>query len=253
MSTFFTPIRARNPARNPALEKRLLRDITELISKPYPSIRLHIQEHDVTAPACLILDTESYGPIHLTVHFGNRYPIEPPHITIQSHVKHPNVFNDNDFGQGYICASILDGDEDYTPAYTLKSIAITLLSFFCSENIEQDYGNTVVNLEQYKNRPKQDDSDDADVDSDDPGVDWGLYREVRRGLRLELEDARKKHAPECKRCGFGQPDVDASAGTDNKALLFVSKVADPSRCPIDSLPDEYVSPLLTSYLHSELH
>ncbi|KAL8872030.1 MAG: hypothetical protein Q9174_002273 [Haloplaca sp. 1 TL-2023] len=73
------------------------------------------------------------------------YPLQPPHITIQTHIRHPNIFGD------YVCASILNTEEGYTPAYTLKSIAIQLLSFFSSDSLEQEYGG-VVDLTRYRAR-----------------------------------------------------------------------------------------------------
>ncbi|KAL8651797.1 MAG: hypothetical protein Q9226_004537, partial [Calogaya cf. arnoldii] len=75
----------------------------------------------------------------------DKYPLRAPHVTIQSRLSHPNVFGN------YICASILNTQEGYTPAYTLKSIAIQLLSFFISDSIEQEYGGK-VDLSSYKTR-----------------------------------------------------------------------------------------------------
>ncbi|KAI4227734.1 MAG: hypothetical protein L6R40_008190 [Gallowayella cf. fulva] len=121
-------------ACDPSLRRRLLRDIAELESRPYPGIRLHVQES--LEQACLLLAPEGYKPLHLTV-FLHDYPLKAPRITMQSQVRHPNVFGD------YICASILHTEEGYTPAYTLKGIAIQLLSFFSSDSLEQDYGGTV--------------------------------------------------------------------------------------------------------------
>ena len=66
-------------------------------------------------------------------------------ITIQSRIAHPNVYRD------YICASILNTTEGYTPAYTLRGICIQILSFFSSDSIEQDYGGK-VDLIQYKEK-----------------------------------------------------------------------------------------------------
>lgn len=59
-------------------------------------------------------------------------------------MSHPNVFN------SYICASILNTAEGYTPAYTLKGICIQLLSFFSSDRIEQQDGGGPVDLSQYR-------------------------------------------------------------------------------------------------------
>lgn len=123
------------------LQQRLLQDLKELQTKPYPGIALHLRDGDLTQ-ACLILTPEGNAPLHLTVIFEDRYPIQPPQITIQSKIAHPNIFNQ------YICASILNTAEGYTPAYTLKGICIQLLSFFGSDRLEQDHGG-VVDLKDY--------------------------------------------------------------------------------------------------------
>jgi len=123
------------------LRQRLLQDIKELQTKPYPGIALHLRDGDLTQ-ACLVLTPEGNAPLHLTVIFQILYPIEPPKITIQSKIAHPNIYG------GYICASILNTTEGYTPAYTLKGICIQLLSFFGSDKIEQDHGG-VVDLKNY--------------------------------------------------------------------------------------------------------
>jgi hypothetical protein len=63
---------------------------------------------------------------------------------MDSNVHHPNIFGD------YICASILNTTEGYTPAYTLKGIAIQLLSFFSSDKIEQVGGYSSIDLNEYR-------------------------------------------------------------------------------------------------------
>jgi ubiquitin-protein ligase len=110
---------------------RLLQDIAELQTKPYLNIELHLQEHDIST-ACLILTTEGYGPMHLTIGFNDDYPLSPPTIYMDSKIVHPNIKEG-----GNICASILETRMDYTPAYMLKRIAMQLLSFFSSERIQQ--------------------------------------------------------------------------------------------------------------------
>ncbi|KAK5739669.1 hypothetical protein LTR17_005153 [Elasticomyces elasticus] len=119
------------------LRRRLLQDIAELQSNPYPGIKLHLDDKDLKT-ACLVLSPAGELPLHLKVHFGDKYPLSAPAITIQSQVSHPNVFGD------YICASILNTKEGYTPAYTLKAICIQLLSFFSDDQIVQDYGGVVA-------------------------------------------------------------------------------------------------------------
>lgn len=82
--------------------------------------------------------------MHLTIVFPDDYPLKSPEATIQSRIIHPNVF------VTYICATILNSDEGWTPAYTLRGIIIQLLSFFCSESLEQDHGGGVVNLAEFR-------------------------------------------------------------------------------------------------------
>ena len=127
-----------------ALERRLLKDIAELRADPYPNVVFH--PRDNINKACLILTPHERDPLHLTVNFGNDYPLQPPQISIQSRVSHPNVFNN------YICASILNTTEGYTPAYTMKGICIQLLSFFSSDRIEQEGGGRFIELKDYKER-----------------------------------------------------------------------------------------------------
>jgi ubiquitin-protein ligase len=121
-----------------SLHTRLLRDIAEMEQHPYPNVQFITYEQDMTK-ACLILTPPDQEPLHFTVTFHDNYPIRAPHINIQTIVSHPNVF---EWSGGYICASILNTNEDWTCAYTMKGIAIQLLSFFCSDKLEQSYGGT---------------------------------------------------------------------------------------------------------------
>lgn len=100
------------------LRHRLLQDIAEIQTNPYPNISLHIQDQDITT-ACLILTTEGYGPMHLSVFFNEDYPLSPPIIYMDSKIMDPNIKD-----EGNICASILEMEMDYTPAYTLQGIAM---------------------------------------------------------------------------------------------------------------------------------
>ncbi|KAF2993892.1 hypothetical protein E8E13_002503 [Curvularia kusanoi] len=126
-----------------ALQRRLLNDIAEVQQYPYPNIHLHVDDADFRK-ACLILSTEAYGPLHLLIEFGSDYPLHAPSVTIQSPIVHPNIFGT------YICATILNTTEGWTPAYTLKGVLIQLLSFFTSESLEQDHGGGSVNLLGYR-------------------------------------------------------------------------------------------------------
>ena len=127
------------------LRQRLLLDIAELQTRPYPNITLYIDEQNLTR-ACLVLNAEYYGLLHLSVKFPERYPLEPPSIVMDSQIQHPNIYG------GYICASILNTKEGYTSAYTLKGIAIQLLSFFSSESVEQVGGYRSVNLAEHRKK-----------------------------------------------------------------------------------------------------
>lgn len=130
-----------------ALHQRLLQDIAELQANPYPNIELCVQ--DDLQQACLLLTPSGNVPLHLTVTFGPDYPLKAPKVTIESQIYHPNVFG------SYICASILNTEEGYTPAYTLKGIAIQLLSFFSSERIEQTGGLTKVNVDDFGHKMRE--------------------------------------------------------------------------------------------------
>ena len=103
---------------------------------PCPGIALYVQDDDMTT-ACLALTPQDEPLLHLTIHFSPTYPLTPPHVTIESEVEHLNVNKSN------ICASILNTEGGYTPAYTLKGICIQLLSLFASDQIEQGNGGTV--------------------------------------------------------------------------------------------------------------
>ncbi|KAI1744746.1 hypothetical protein F4680DRAFT_405866 [Xylaria scruposa] len=123
--------------------QRLLSDIHELVTKPYPKIALHPSENNIHR-ACLVLYPDHYPPLHLSIHFPSMYPMLPPSVSMDSSVQHPNVYG------GFICASILRLGEEYTPAYTIKGIAIQLLSFFDSESLEQEHSSASKNLASYQ-------------------------------------------------------------------------------------------------------
>ena len=164
------------------LRQRLMSDIAELQQKPYPGIKLHIQDQNALQQACLILSPEGEDPLHLTVFFGNSYPFQPPTVTIQSSVSHPNVFDD------YICASILNTEEGYTSAYTLKGICIQLLSFFSSDKIYQMHG------------------------------DEGEYIDRREWQREEMPGGWKPEY-QCKACGFGRGGGGAVTSMEQDATM----------------------------------
>lgn len=84
-------------ATHESLRRRLLQDIEELQTKPYPNIHLHVNDNDLTT-ACLVLRVEAYNmDMHLTVNFPPRYPLVAPRVHMDSDVSHPNIFD------SYIC------------------------------------------------------------------------------------------------------------------------------------------------------
>jgi ubiquitin-protein ligase len=125
------------------LRQRLLRDVLELCRSPYPDIAVHTHDESLTE-LCLVLSPPGWRDMHLTVKRLERYPLGPPTIQMNSDIEHPNVFGE------YICASILNTTEGYTPAYTPKGVFIQLLSFFGSEGIEQQYNYHMVDLDYYR-------------------------------------------------------------------------------------------------------
>ncbi|RIA86406.1 hypothetical protein C1645_779749 [Glomus cerebriforme] len=126
---------------------RLRREIIELYNEPLKGIKVKLHENDITS-MCLIL-TFHQGPfcnlrLHFKVKIPSEYPHEPPYISIQTPVSHPNVIGD------FICADILEPHDvyrdsrgyngGYTPGYLLKYIFLQLLSFFSNNDVEQEFG-----------------------------------------------------------------------------------------------------------------
>ncbi|KAK0616776.1 hypothetical protein B0T14DRAFT_483166 [Immersiella caudata] len=195
------------------LRKRLMQDIAELKKKPYPKIKIHFDDEDVTE-ACLVITPDGWPALHMTIHFPSDYPLRAPTISMDSHIVHPNVFG------GYICASILNTTEGYTPAYTLKGIAIQLLSFFCSDSIEQDYGGVKVSLERFRQESNQLASSRMEC-----GFDRGA---VQRSVSDTRSDSSRSSRPRRRKAKGPKPDENSTA------------VIDPARFFIDRLPNEII-------------
>jgi ubiquitin-protein ligase len=208
-----------------------MQDIAELKKKPYPNIKIHFDDEDVSE-ACLVITPEGWPALHMTINFPPLYPLRAPTISMDSNVIHPNVFG------GYICASILNTTAGYTPAYTLKGIAIQLLSFFCSDSIEQSYGGEKVSLEYYRQESKQ------MADS------MGSYLPHATGTTFG-------DGVICKRCRFNRGPAQQSADETRsnssrssrprrrkakapKADEHGSTEIDPNRFFIDRLPNEII-------------
>ncbi|MBA7496465.1 hypothetical protein ES702_07073 [subsurface metagenome] len=232
-----------------ALDKRLLQDIAEIQQKPYPNIRYIPHDNDVNK-ACLILTPDGYAPLHLKVDFGRRYPLSAPKISIQSTINHPNVFG------GYICATILNTDEGWTSAYTLKGICIQLLSFFGSDSLEQDHGGSTVNLKDYKERnglvhPHNDYHCDH--------CDFATVASVARNAPTPSRPlppganahAKPKSSPR-KRKKSTKSQTPSECGTSHtkKAEVASVPIAKSSGTSISTLPDELLV-LICSHLETE--
>ncbi|KAI8591923.1 hypothetical protein BDZ88DRAFT_494657 [Geranomyces variabilis] len=125
---------------------RLLRDLQEMHREPVAGVEVHVCEQDVTR-LCVVLAPQSGQflgiKLHLSVQIPQDYPKSGPQVSISTPFKHPNVFG------GYICCDILKGrivrESDgyiggYTPAYSLQTIFVQLLSFFTAGRVEQEYG-----------------------------------------------------------------------------------------------------------------
>lgn len=74
---------------------------------------------------------------HISLTFPGDYPMNPPRVMLFTPFKHPNIFD------SYVCLDMLNSS--WLPSYTVKSILLQLQSFFCAEDVLQDYGSTRSN------------------------------------------------------------------------------------------------------------
>ncbi|KAI1137566.1 hypothetical protein F5Y05DRAFT_419509 [Hypoxylon sp. FL0543] len=212
-------------------QRRLLDDIKELVEQPYPNISLHTYDHDLSN-ACLVLTPTDYKPLHMTLQFSPSYPTHPPKIMVDTLVSHPNVFG------SYICATILRRTEDHTPAYTLKGIAIQLLSFFSSDSVEQEYGG-----ERHLGKYKAQDEAFIDDTFECHGCHFGQGRlhayqpsqPRHRRSRARQYDARVSSSPE------EWPDLQGETESPPRSAENASPTIqhkNVTSCEIDRLPNE---------------
>ncbi|EFJ36595.1 hypothetical protein SELMODRAFT_404748 [Selaginella moellendorffii] len=132
----------------PPWKVRLHRDLKDLAKEPLKGIDVVVDEQDMQR-MCLVL-SPLCGPyqglkLHLDVKIPAKYPTDPPKVTIQTPVPHPNVIG------SWICCDILNHQffGGYTPGYLLGYVFLQLLSLFSSDNIEQSDGGGNVNLQSY--------------------------------------------------------------------------------------------------------
>ncbi|KAK1528421.1 uncharacterized protein CCOS01_06255 [Colletotrichum costaricense] len=204
------------------LQRRLLQDFAELQRNPYPRVALHTRENDVRR-ACLVLQPEGWMPMHTTVNFGDRYPLVAPTIKMNTRMVHPNVFDT------YICASILNTFEGYTPAYTLKGISIQMLSFFSSDSLEQEGGFYTEPLEWYRQESLK-----CRQDFKCPHCNFDGTKS-KADFRRARRHALKALSP-----------TPSSSSSSSSAATIAAASKDHQGCVLAALPDE----LLLETLHS---
>jgi ubiquitin-protein ligase len=211
--------------RGPHHQQRLLHDVKEMMTKPYPNIRLFIDESDLNE-ACLVLTPDGYDrPLHFTVNFCEEYPVHPPMVSIQSRIEHPNIFG------AYICASVLKRHEGYTPAYTLQGIALQLLSFFGSDTLDQE-GNWTANLANFKAADKWSRSTDQFKCRRCTFPDERCYPQLTTSVKLNEGRAEQENSK------FSEP--------------IVTPADDPTKCHLARLPDELLLLTLENMEFEEL-
>lgn len=67
----------------------------------------------------------------ITITFPEEYPSKPPKIKFPEHFYHPNVYP-----SGTICLSILNEEQDWRPAITLKQIVLGIQELLTNPNPE---------------------------------------------------------------------------------------------------------------------
>ena len=126
-------------------ERRLMSEISKIRSDTDCGVRmLDFKELDnLTFEISGLKDTVwEDGKFILNVQAPMDYPFSPPKVKFITSVYHPNVSE-----SGLICLDILDCK--WTPAYTLKSLLISIILFLETPNTEHGLNSTA--LEEYKN------------------------------------------------------------------------------------------------------
>lgn len=130
-----------------------MRDIVELQENPYPNIHFHLIDLE---KACLVLTPTYYQPLHLTICFAPNYPFMRPDIWMDCDIWHPYV------NWRRVCGDFASAHHGDSPAYTLKSICIHLLSLFSSDSVEDAYGKMIRIKPAPRYHPKRQDSSRMD-------------------------------------------------------------------------------------------
>lgn len=92
------------------------------------------------------------GVFKVTMEFSEDYPSKPPKCKFVPALFHPNVYP-----SGTVCLSILNEDEDWRPAITVKQMLLGIQDLLDSPNPEspaqaQAYQLFVTNREEYRRR-----------------------------------------------------------------------------------------------------
>lgn len=115
--------------QNPVSRRRLARDIAEMVKEPYPNVRF-IPGQDSIVEACLHLVTKT-RTIHVDLKFPANYIEIGPLITINGRADLDELHEAE-----VRCTDVLAGMGPRKQAYTLKTLAIHLLSMWDEEGQE---------------------------------------------------------------------------------------------------------------------
>lgn len=132
---------------NRTLVKRINNDIKECREN---SIEIQVDEKDVTKWKVILLgpiDSEYEGGIYvLDVKFGNKYPMNAPHINFDTKIFHPNIGRD-----GNICLDILK--DKWSPVLTFSKIYMSIQSLLTDPNPDSPLNGEAADL--YKKNKKE--------------------------------------------------------------------------------------------------
>ena len=127
VNTFITPM----------AQKRLLKDVKDIIKKPLTDhgiYYVHDEQNILCGYACIIGPKDSLyanGAYLFRFEFPKDYPYQPPKLTYQTNDGttrfHPNLYRN-----GKVCLSILNTwkGEQWTSCQSIKSVLLTLVSLF---------------------------------------------------------------------------------------------------------------------------
>jgi len=91
----------------------------------------------------------------MTMDFTEEYPSKPPKCKLPAQFFHPNIYP-----SGTVCLSILNEDEDWKPAITIKQILLGVQDLLDNPNPEspaqaEPYKLYVHDLEMYQQRVRE--------------------------------------------------------------------------------------------------